>query len=513
MSLSPDKELTKITRDQTKYCLAIMRNLKKHRDAAPFRQPVDYIKSNVPDYPKIIKQPMDLDTVDSKLSSGAYRTVDEMVADVRLVFSNCYKFNGPEATISMLCQNVEFAFEKSLKQMPPSEEVPRVASDGQLTNTSNPVPLMSRPKRDVQAPRSKGQLAPGATQRAVKKNDNQMKFCMQTLRELKRAKYRDINYPFLAPVDIVTLNIPDYPSIVKRPMDLSTIETKLIDGSYESPESFEADIRLMFNNCYLYNPPTTPVHKMGKELEKVFDEKWKQRSALPKPSQQQPSHGKDHDAIARLERDLVHLSQKVAHIKSGKKGEKRTAKQPRTVSSTSSTGSKTAQKNKRRRTSSAAKLSEDLPDFSFEQKKELSEKINNLSSNRMNTVLQIIQSSMPNLDKDQDEIELDIDSLDRATLHRLHDFVTKNNSVSPKTKQTTKRPRQRQHSAPSNQEVRTVHSSLDYEGNGKPFLCDPYIIRSFRFKSCTDSDSSSGNNSDTDSGSGSNDSETSDSDA
>ncbi|OAD78555.1 hypothetical protein PHYBLDRAFT_130768 [Phycomyces blakesleeanus NRRL 1555(-)] len=114
---------TQMTRDQLKYSAAITRELKKHRDAAPFLHPVDYVKMNVPDYPKVVRHPMDLTTVDRKLSRGQYVDVDAFVADVRLVFNNCYKFNGPEAMISMLCQNVESAFEKSMRQMPPSKEV------------------------------------------------------------------------------------------------------------------------------------------------------------------------------------------------------------------------------------------------------------------------------------------------------------------------------------------------------------------------------------------------------
>lgn len=112
-----------MTRDQIKFCGAIMRNLKKHRDAAPFLHPVDYLKLNVPEYPKVIKHPMDLTSVDRKLNGGQYDKVEDFVAEIRLVFNNCFKFNGPEAMISMLCQNVESAFEKSLRQMPPSKDV------------------------------------------------------------------------------------------------------------------------------------------------------------------------------------------------------------------------------------------------------------------------------------------------------------------------------------------------------------------------------------------------------
>lgn len=66
-------------------------------------------------------------------------------------------------------------------------------------------------------------------------------------------------------------------------MDLSTIEKKLNDGEYVEPKDFEEDIKLMFNNCYLYNPPSLPIHKMGRQLEKVFDEKWAQKPPKTEP--------------------------------------------------------------------------------------------------------------------------------------------------------------------------------------------------------------------------------------
>lgn len=118
-----------------------------------------------------------------------------------------------------------------------------------------------------------------------RKADVQLKFCNQAIRELKKNKYRDLNYPFLQPVDAVALNIPDYHTIITHPMDISTIERNLNNGEYDSPESFESDVRLMFNNCYRYNPPALPVHKMAKELERIFDEKWKH---LPEPAPPPP---------------------------------------------------------------------------------------------------------------------------------------------------------------------------------------------------------------------------------
>ena len=142
-----------------------------------------------------------------------------------------------------------------------------------------------RPKREIHPPPSKDYPEPMTKRRNPRKNDVQMKFCTQVLRELRKSKYRNINYPFLHPVDIVALNIPDYPSIVKHPMDLSTVERKLQEGDYDNADEFASDIRLMFHNCYLYNPPVTPVNKMGHELEKVFEDKWKQK---PEPAPPEP---------------------------------------------------------------------------------------------------------------------------------------------------------------------------------------------------------------------------------
>ncbi|KAI9496648.1 Bromodomain-containing protein [Zychaea mexicana] len=489
---------TNMSRDQIKYSGAIMRNLKKHRDAAPFLNPVDYVKLNVPDYPKIVKHPMDLNTVDRKLTGGDYENVEDFIADVRLVFSNCYKFNGPEAMISMLCQNVESAFEKSLRQMPISKEPlsprPSPMADGKETKSKqkrahSPTQTMrrisedGRPKREIHPPPSKDYPEPMTKRRNPRKNDAQMKFCTQVLRELRKSKYRNINYPFLHPVDIVALNIPDYPSIVKHPMDMSTIERKLEEGDYENADEFEQDIRLMFQNCYLYNPPVTPVHKMGKELEKVFDEKWKQKPepAPPEPERRPPppppqpvrevfeeeaeSEEDERDSrIAELERTIATITQQIQSIKSTKpkkKAERGTTKSARGGRPAQPKEKKTPASGEKRRRRPVQRKEPELPEFTFEQKKDLSERINNLTGDKLNTVVNIIQSSMPNLDgQGQEEIVLDIDSLDRRTLYRLHEFVT-GKSMLPKKPTQTKRARTHYSEQDANRKIKELERTLE----------------------------------------------------
>ncbi|GAA0138973.1 DNA-binding transcription factor [Lithospermum erythrorhizon] len=80
---------------------------------------------------------------------------------------------------------------------------------------------------------------------------------------------------FNAPVDIVELSIPDYFTIIKQPMDLGTIKSKLLSGQYSDPLGFAADVRLTFSNAMTYNPPGNEVHIMAKTMSKIFEVRWK----------------------------------------------------------------------------------------------------------------------------------------------------------------------------------------------------------------------------------------------
>jgi hypothetical protein len=70
------------------------------------------------------------------------------------------------------------------------------------------------------------------------------------------------SHPFRQPVDPIALKILDYPTIVKNPMDISTIQNKLSEGKYQNPLQLCDDAWLMFNNAWLYNKKTTRVYKM-----------------------------------------------------------------------------------------------------------------------------------------------------------------------------------------------------------------------------------------------------------
>lgn len=75
-----------------------------------FKNPVDPIADNVPNYLEVIKTPMDLVTIKGKMERGEYASAGEFEADVRLIFTNCYTFWGKEEPIVAACGKLEEYF-------------------------------------------------------------------------------------------------------------------------------------------------------------------------------------------------------------------------------------------------------------------------------------------------------------------------------------------------------------------------------------------------------------------
>ena len=67
----------------------------KHQHGWPFHVPVDSVNLGLPDYFKIIKQPMDMGTVKKRLENNYYWCSQECIEDLNLMFKNCYLYNKP----------------------------------------------------------------------------------------------------------------------------------------------------------------------------------------------------------------------------------------------------------------------------------------------------------------------------------------------------------------------------------------------------------------------------------
>lgn len=120
-------------------------------------------------------------------------------------------------------------------------------------------PMSPMTPHQATAPKNKGKLSEA------------LKACNEILKELFSKKHSGYAWPFYKPVDAELLGLHDYHDIIKKPMDLGTVKKKMDDREYKSAAEFADDVRMIFTNCYKYNPPDHDVVMMGRKLQDVFE--------------------------------------------------------------------------------------------------------------------------------------------------------------------------------------------------------------------------------------------------
>lgn len=97
------------------------------------------------------------------------------------------------------------------------------------------------------------------------------------------------------PVDPIALGIPQYPTIIKHPMDLSTIRKNLESNHYSGPDEYEADIRLMLDNCKVFNGAASDMAKVANQFEDWFERKLAEMGAFVSAERGKGSESDDDD--------------------------------------------------------------------------------------------------------------------------------------------------------------------------------------------------------------------------
>jgi hypothetical protein len=83
----------------------------------PFREAVDWRNLGLFDYPQIIKKPMDLGLVRRNIDAGVYPSIQDAANDIRLIWSNCLKYNEDGSDFSKIAKRLSKIFEEKLRNM------------------------------------------------------------------------------------------------------------------------------------------------------------------------------------------------------------------------------------------------------------------------------------------------------------------------------------------------------------------------------------------------------------
>lgn len=92
--------------------------------------------------------------------------------------------------------------------------------------------------------------------------------CSDILTDLEKAKHKKYSWPFMQPV--TDEDVPGYSGVIKNPMDLSTMRKKFDTKAYSNFQEFVSDLELIVDNCYKFNSPGTEVYNCCEEFERAI---------------------------------------------------------------------------------------------------------------------------------------------------------------------------------------------------------------------------------------------------
>ncbi|KAL4705133.1 hypothetical protein ACJJTC_018704 [Scirpophaga incertulas] len=91
----------------------LVKQIQLHKNAWPFMEPVD--PREAPTYYKVIKEPMDLQTVERKVNDQTYSTLSEFIGDMTKIFDNCRYFNPKDSEFYRCAEGLESFFAQKIK--------------------------------------------------------------------------------------------------------------------------------------------------------------------------------------------------------------------------------------------------------------------------------------------------------------------------------------------------------------------------------------------------------------
>ncbi|KAM8868716.1 protein polybromo-1-like isoform 1-T3 [Synchiropus picturatus] len=249
-----------------------------------FSEPFQQLPSRreYPDYYQQIKQPISLQQIRTKMKNGEYENVEQMDADLTLMFENAKRYNMPNSSIykrAFRLQQILQAKKRDVLRRDDEDGDSILSSDTgsvkrkwyliSLTTVcltyllSNPQPLTFvyfSYKKTVKKNRMKALYAVVIDAREPGTN--------RRLCDLFMVKPSKKDYP-------------DYYKVILEPMDLKTIDHNIRSGSYATEDSLMEDMKLMFRNARHYNEEGSQVYNDADVLEKMLKDKRKELGPQP----------------------------------------------------------------------------------------------------------------------------------------------------------------------------------------------------------------------------------------
>uniref|UniRef100_F1KQ15 Protein polybromo-1 n=1 Tax=Ascaris suum TaxID=6253 RepID=F1KQ15_ASCSU len=274
-------------------------------------------KHEYPQYYDVIEKPIDMATIKKKVEEDQYESSDEFMADITLLFSNAQTFNEPGSQIYRDSSTLEAVVRATLASIPDTplfNPIHLKAKYGWL-RTKLPPRERARPPptgerilalRDQDDERELPRGTPTPTRgsggglhsasgsssklsssfNATVTNSARHVNSSSSITNIEHEKqvdlfsliknYKDARGRNLAAAFLELpskLEYPDYYDVIRKPIDLAKIGSRISSHHYDSVDALCSDFILMFDNACRYNEPESTIYKDALSLQKVVLQK------------------------------------------------------------------------------------------------------------------------------------------------------------------------------------------------------------------------------------------------
>ncbi|KAH9513823.1 Transcription initiation factor TFIID subunit 1-like [Bulinus truncatus] len=188
----------------------------------------------VPDYYRIIKRPMDMQTMRENVRQKKYRSREEFLTDLNQIVENSKLYNGAQHLLTLNAQSMlNLCFQRIAEK---EQKLMR------LEKAINPL---------------------------LDDNDQvALSYIFEQI--IHSMKAMDTSWPFHQPVNRKT--VKDYYTVVKRPMDLASLLKNVQSHKYQSKDQFVEDAELLYTNSLQYNGPEHTYTQTARKLMELMKE-------------------------------------------------------------------------------------------------------------------------------------------------------------------------------------------------------------------------------------------------
>uniref|UniRef100_A0A663EU29 Protein polybromo-1 n=1 Tax=Aquila chrysaetos chrysaetos TaxID=223781 RepID=A0A663EU29_AQUCH len=213
-------------------------------------------KKKYPDYYQQIKAPISLQQIRTKLKNHEYETLDQLEADLNLMFENAKRYNVPNSAIYKRVLKMQQVMQAKKKELARRDDI----EDGDS--------MISSATSDT-----------GMLHLLFNIRKQRMKILYNAVLEAREpGTGRRLCDLFM--VKPSKKDYPDYYKIILEPMDLKMIEHNIRNDKYVGEEAMIEDMKLMFRNARHYNEEGSQVYNDAHMLEKILKEKRKELGPL-----------------------------------------------------------------------------------------------------------------------------------------------------------------------------------------------------------------------------------------